>query len=182
MQHSNGQHHGNGIIAQAGKWRVRRMPANVEYLKSLWLAMSACRTLFSDITRGNVNNFYQLIASPDAMWFEVVDDVDTLVGIMYITGILNVVDCDVHLIILDKRPAEKLPVIKATVAHLFDTLPLHRMTATIPRIYRATWRLAKKIGFVEEGCKRESLLMDGRWCDEIILGLRYEDFLNGKHN
>jgi RimJ/RimL family protein N-acetyltransferase len=45
------------------------------------------------------------------------------------------------------------------------------MTATIPAIYHTTVRLLKRMGFKEEGRKRQSLLMYGNKVDEMIFGL-----------
>lgn len=141
----------------------------------LWMQMQRFRTLFSDITKNDADNFYNLLILPNSYWIEILDSENYIIGVVYVTGMQQVVDADVHLMFFDRRPAEKVELCKKIAGWLFDTFHFHRLTATIPMIYYATVRLAEKIGFVHEGRKRQSQLMGSRWVDEVILGLLYSE-------
>ena len=173
-------------ILEFDRWRVVEMQLTPEKLKWLWEEMNRYRTLFSDLTRGDVENFYDLITSPNSLWLEIYEngylpggnnsDINPywgkMIGIAYWTGMQNLMDADAHLIFFDRKPAEKADLCREIIRWFFDRNPeIHRMSATLPHIYHATIRLAKKIGFRIEGRKRQSQLMGGRRVDEVMLGL-----------
>lgn len=157
------------------RWKVVELALTLEKTKWLWDEMSRYRTLFSDFTRGDAGNFYDVVNTPGSLWLEILDAGKT-VGIIYWTGLLNVVDADIHLIFFDRKPAEKVELCKQIGRWFFKEFPgCVRVTATLPIIYHATIRLAERIGFKWEGCKRRSQLMGGKYVDEVILGLLYEE-------
>ena len=158
------------IVAEYEDFRVHEMVMSKEKLQWLWTEMQKYRTLFSDLTRGDLDNFAGLVLSNDSIWFEVYAH-DVLVGIIYFTEMHLVIDCETHLIFFDRKPKEKTELCKQVARWMFDNFPINRITATIPKIYWATIALAKAIGFQVEGRKRQSQLMGNRWVDEVILGL-----------
>lgn len=163
------------LLLEVGSWKVHELILTYEKVGWIWTEMQNYRSLFSDLTRGDVNNFWNLISMPDSYWVEISGADENLVGIVYVTNIQQILDADVHLIFFDRRPAEKTELCKKIAAFLFDKFHFHRMTATVPVIYYATVRLAQKIGFQMEGKKRQSQLMGNRWVDEVILGLLYNE-------
>lgn len=165
-------------VLEFERWRVVEMQLTPEKLKWLWEEMNRYRTLFSDLTRGDVSNFYDLITSPNSLWLEIYEDLapvslqHKMIGIAYWTGMQNLMDADAHLIFFDRKPAEKADLCREIIRWFFKHNPeFHRMSATLPHIYHATIRLAKKIGFKIEGRRRQSQLMGGRRIDEVMLGL-----------
>lgn len=163
------------LIAEFDCWKVQELIVTPEKVAWLWQEMNKYRSLFSDLTKGDLHNFTSMLAQPDSLWFEVIDDKDDIVGILYVMGMAQVIDCEVHILFLDRKPAEKVHLCKQVVVWVFERYPFRRMTATIPSIYYRTIKLAKNIGFKEEGRKRESQLMGNKWVDEVILGiLRHE--------
>lgn len=157
------------------RWEVRELALTLEKTKWLWDEMCRYRTLFSDFTRGDAGNFYDLVNSPGSLWLEILDGKRTI-GLIYWTGLQNVIDADIHLIFFDRKPAEKAELCKAIGRWFFREFPgCIRVTATLPVIYHATIRLAERIGFRKEGCKRKSQLMGGKYVDEVILGLLFEE-------
>jgi RimJ/RimL family protein N-acetyltransferase len=165
----------NLLIAEFGNWKVRELQFTHDKIAWLWSEMNKYRSLFSDLTRGSHVNFSNMIIQPDTLWFEVVDEQDNWVGLLYVMHMSRVIDCEVHILFFDRKPAEKVHLCKQVVQWVFEHYPLRRMTATIPHIYYRTIKLAKSIGFKEEGRKRESQLMGNKWVDEVILGiLRHE--------
>ena len=165
----------DNCILEWDRWRVVELVLTLEKTKWLWDEMSHYRTLFSDFTRGDAGNFYDLVNAPGSLWLEILEGHKT-VGLIYWTGLQNVIDADIHLIFFDRKPAEKVGLCKQIGHWFFKEFPgCVRVTATLPVIYHATIRLAERIGFRWEGCKRKSQLMGGKYVDEVIMGLLYEE-------
>jgi len=55
--------------------------------------------------------------------------------------------------------------------HAFDGLNLHKVCLSCFAINERGLRLYARVGFVPEGRLREQVFIDGRWVDEIVLGL-----------
>ncbi|MFD9945154.1 GNAT family N-acetyltransferase [Nonomuraea sp. NPDC059023] len=53
----------------------------------------------------------------------------------------------------------------------FQKMRLHRIGLTVVAENAAARRVYEKVGFVEEGCQRESFRRDGQWHDQIVMGL-----------
>lgn len=160
------------VVVSYEGWQVRNMVMTLEKIKWLWDEMNHYRSLFSDLTKGSADNFYNVIMQPDSFWLEVVDANELLIGVIYWTGMGQVIDCDVHIVFFDRKPTEKIPLCKEVAKWFFAEFPqFHRMSATLPEFYHATIRIARRIGFRLEGRKRQSQLMGGRYVDELVLGL-----------
>lgn len=54
-------------------------------------------------------------------------------------------------------------------------LKLHRIDASVFDFNPRSMRVLHKLGFKREGKKREVLFRDGRWHDEVSLGLLAKD-------
>ena len=169
------------LLVEDGQWKAHEMVMTPEKTAWLWNEMKKYRTLFSDFTRGDIQNFTDLIMLKDSFWIEVLDSSERTIGIIYWTGMNRIIDADVHLMFFDRRPAEKVNLCKLVAKWFFDNNPQYnRMTATLPVIYHATIRLAGKIGFRREGKKRESQMMGTKMVDELIFGLLAKETLNGR--
>lgn len=57
------------------------------------------------------------------------------------------------------------------INYAFNRLNLNRISSSIIDINLRSLTLHKKLGFKEEGRKRESFFKNGRYCDQIILGI-----------
>lgn len=152
------------------KWAVREMQLSPKKIEALWEILQKYKTLFSDLTRADSSNFVQVLATPHTMWFEVIE-YDAIVGIIWFGDLYQVVDCTAHVVFLDRQPSEKVEVCRVLMKWMFDNFPLHRITVTPPAIYHATIRLLEKLGFEKEGCKREAILLGGKWNDQMIYGI-----------
>jgi hypothetical protein len=162
----------NKPVVEFGQWHAVEMLMTHEKIGWLWKEMQKYRTLFSDLTRGDIENFTNLILLPDSVWLEVMTPDNQLVGIIYWTGLWKVTNVDVHIMFFDRKPAEKVELCKEVARWFFAENPqCNEMTATLPIIYHATIRLAKKIGFVRKDYMYSSVQMGGKLVDEIVLGL-----------
>ena len=143
-------------------------------VKWLWEQCSRFRTLFSDLTKGDYDNFIALLLQPATIWFEVGhEDSAFPLGLVWLTGIDQIVDADCHMMFFDKHAEadDKVEACRGLIRWAFENLPIQRLTAPIPELYRGTRRIAERMGFTHEGTKRRALLMDGRWIDVRIYGI-----------
>lgn len=165
------------MIAEHGNLRVVELELTKDKPKVLWECVKHYPTLFSDLTRGSEENFAALLADPNSFWLELQDDKGTMKGIIYLTNLQWTFDADAHIVIFDRELADKVQVCKQVIEWLFINFPLNRLTASIPAIYFATIRFAKRLGFKEEGIKRKVYLIGKRWVDEQILGILRAEIL-----
>lgn len=157
-------------IVSVGDWTVVEMVLDQAKVLHLWRVVQMHKTLFSDLTRGDYENFVNTLTSAAAQWWEVWAG-DELVGVAWMTGLEQIVDATVHLAFFDRQPTEKADVCKALISWVFSEYPmLHRLTANPPEMYHATKRLLERIGFKWEGRKRQAVLMGGKWHDQQWYG------------
>lgn len=157
-------------LLSADKWTVREMQLTKAKIAALWTLLQEYKTLFSDQTRGNFENFARLLTTPYTYWLEIYED-STLVGVVYFEELQDLVDAQAHLVILDRRPMEKLEVCAKIIRYIFSEFSVNRITVRTPELYHATIRLLERLGFSHEGTKREAVQIGGEWLDVIIFGL-----------
>ena len=62
------------------------------------------------------------------------------------------------------------------VAHAYDDLGLHRVTASAFADNAASRRVLESVGFEEEGVARKAAFVDGDWLDVVRYGLLVEEW------
>jgi ribosomal-protein-alanine N-acetyltransferase len=73
--------------------------------------------------------------------------------------------------------------LKGAIAHMFDTVNMHRIMANyMPRNQRSG-NLLRRLGFVVEGYARDYLLINGTWEDHILTSLTHQNWRpqNNRH-
>lgn len=160
----------NRIVAIYDRWTARDLALSPEKFEAVWELLSRHKTLFSDITRGDEDNFIFTVLQRNSFWFEVVE-YDTVVGIIWFGDLHQIVDCSAHMVFFDRRPAEKIHITKKVVQWMFNNTAIHRVSVPIPSIYHSTIRLLGRMGFKHEGTKREALLLGGNWVGQCIYGI-----------
>jgi RimJ/RimL family protein N-acetyltransferase len=159
------------VLFEVDKWQVRELSGlSPDKVDALWQMLQKHKTLFSDVTAGNKENFVQALIAPNTMWFEVREE-GVLVGVIWFGQMYEVTDCLAHMVFFDRRPAEKLEVSREMMRWMFKSFPIHRITVMPPVIYYAVIRLLEKLGMRQEGRKRESVLLGGKWVDQLIFGI-----------
>lgn len=177
-------------ILQVDRWEVKEMVLTWEKTEALWHLLSQYKSLFSDLTRGDLGNFINVLTQKNTLFFEIWESTylpggpssevnviaeaaehDKLVGMIWLTGIESSVDAEVHMVFFDRKPREKKPVVIALMKWVFGHYPMHRVTASIPDIYNAQRRFVKDLGLVQEGVKRQAIMSDGKWHDVYVFGL-----------
>ena len=63
--------------------------------------------------------------------------------------------------------------------HAFDDLNLHKVCLSCYATNERGLRLYARAGFTPEGRRREQVFIDGRWVDEIVLGLLRDELAHG---
>lgn len=162
-----------------------------EKVEELWKLLQVHKSLFSDLTRGDLKNFINMLMDQTSVWFEVwrysdpnifepggpSSDVNMLVpqeslaGLIWLMGVESVVDAEVHMAFFDRKPREKKPIILSLMKWVFAHYPLHRVTASVPAYFFAHHRFVKDLGLVHEGTKRQGVLSAGVWHDVFVYGL-----------
>lgn len=161
----------SSVLIHLDPYDVVEMKFTEETAIWLWNEMNKYRTLWNDFTRGDFDNWFNMIVAKDSFWLEVLKDGES-VGVVYWANMYQIVDVDVHCMFFDRDLVSKTEICNMIARWFFLHFPeTTRMTATIPAIYHTTVRLLKRMGFKEEGRKRQSLLMYGNKVDEMIFGL-----------
>lgn len=136
----------------------------------VWEQLKKFRTLFSDLTRGDLDNFIRYMSNRNTFWLEILKDRES-VGMVTLESMHMIVDAEAHVLFMDRDLADKVIVCKAIILWLFDNFPLQRLTVQIPNRHFTLVRFVKNLGFKIEGKKRQAVLINAKWVDVYILGL-----------
>jgi len=167
----------NLVKVSYGPWEAREMRLTWDKVSALWDMLCRHKTLFSDLTRGDVGNYVRLLIQPHTYWLEICDEND-LVGIIYFDSFDEVVDIRGHMVFFDRKPAEKVELCRLVVQYMFENFAINRITVPVPALYHATARLMKKLGLTHEGTMRDKMLIGGRWHDVLIFGITRREVLD----
>ena len=157
-------------VLRLGKYTVKMVSLSWPKVLLLWHRLKRYRSLFSDLTRGDVDNFVRYISSRDTFWLEIWSTTE-FVGVVVLENMHKVVDVDAHVLFVDKDMAGKVPVSQEIIKWVFNHFPLQRMTVEIPTWYHTTIRFVRDLGFKQEGKKRQAVLIGGKWSDVYIFGM-----------
>lgn len=166
-------------MIQYEPWTVEPMRLTDGKMLAIWGLLQRYPTLFSDLTRGDYDNFVASLCDTGTLLLEVKDG-EAPVGYFKFSEMGQEVDCNAHVVFFDRKPAEKVPLGKLVSKWMFDSFPLRRITAEVPDIYTHTLRYAESIGFRKEGVRRKAVCMKGQWRDVILFGLLREESY-GRH-
>lgn len=173
----------NNPVVVSGKYSAVELVLTQEKVTWLWNQFNQYRTLFSDFTRGDLDNFINVLILPRSYWLEIRDDATgKSIGIIYLTDITSPTESICHVVFFDRNLSEKVPLCKDLMRYVFHKFGFHRLTAIVPDIYHATIRLAEKVGFKREGLVREALLIGNQWRDEIHFGILQSEVTDGSYN
>lgn len=161
---------GEDPLLVSGKYVVYELVLTAEKIGVLWALISRFKTLFSDLTRGDLGNFVRYITDKDSIWLEVHES-NKLVGIVCLTNMYKIVDTDAHIIFFTIELSDKVDVCKAIMRWAFTKFPLQRVSVDVPAIYHRTKRLVRRIGLKFEGTRRRSVLIGGHWLDVELYGI-----------
>lgn len=149
-------------------------------LRLIWEQLQQFRTLFSDLTKGDLDNFLRYVGNSSTLWLEIWEEKrpktqPELIGLFMCDNLHRVVDIDAHILFFDRDVAGRTGVCKLITVWLFETFPIQRITVQASQLAHAAIRLVRNIGFKQEGKKRQGLLLGGRWVDVYIFGLTRQE-------
>lgn len=81
--------------------------------------------------------------------------------------------CDLGYSLAEDRQGQGLmsEAVAAAVRYAFEDFRLHRVKAAYLPTNERSGRLLRRLGFVVEGYARDYLLIQGRWQDQVLVGL-----------
>lgn len=141
-----------------------------EKARDLWVESKKHDVLFTDYTQGNPKAFLRALAKKSSVWFEVLKD-GHAVGILYMSHIIPHFDGVGHFAFWDKVGRGREPLILDTLKHMFYRYNLQRVSAEVPVYQLGTIRLIKRLGFTEEGRRRNGVIYKESWADQILFGI-----------
>lgn len=102
------------------------------------------------------------------------------IGNVYMTGIdeLNQ-HCTSHILIGNKAywgQGYAGEAMRLAIDYMFGQRNIHRIEALVLDTNQASLRMHEKLGYKEEGIKRQSVYKDGAWHDQHILSLLRDDY------
>lgn len=106
-------------------------------------------------------------------------DGDEILGFFWLIRENNIV-LDTHINILKEHRHRAVELSKEfflfMIEHFYGIT--HKLNCKIPTVYPEVIGHAKKMGFVEEGIDRQSMVKNGRLVDRIILGITMWEIKN----
>lgn len=140
-------------------------------IAEMWNEAKNHDVLFSDYTAGKFEPFLDVIVDPRGVWMEIVDESDSIVGVMYITNITPGFDAQGHFTFWDSVASGREPLALFAMEFLMDRYDLHRMSAMIPVYQKGVIRFTERLGFQKEGTIREAIPHKGKWLPAHIFGI-----------
>ena len=99
----------------------------------------------------------------------------TVVGFISLINIVHgaAYYCDLGYALGEDRQGQGLmsEAVAAVIRYAFDEMGLHRVKTAYPPSKERSGRLLRRLGFVVEGYARDYLLIQGRWQDQVLVGL-----------
>ncbi len=110
------------------------------------------------------------------VWLAIIDkDSGRHVGNVELSG-MDAVNSTAHFAVLIGDPAARgkglgFESARLLIAHAFAKLNIHRVELGVNAENAAALALYRKLGFVEEGRRREALVRDGKYEDIFVMGM-----------
>jgi ribosomal-protein-alanine N-acetyltransferase len=100
---------------------------------------------------------------------------ETVIGSLSLNNIVRGAAhyCDLGYSLAEDRQGQGLmsEAVAAAIRYAFDELRLHRVKAAYLPTNERSGRLLRRLGFAVEGYARDYLLIQGRWQDQVLVGL-----------
>ena len=153
-------------------------------IAALYIESAEHDVLFSDYTKGDPGAFISMFMNPRSVWLEIVRKTDgKIVGCAYMTDVILHYDADAHFTVWDGVGSGREPVFVEMMKWAIDRYHLKRLSCEVPVSHSGTLRMVKRLGFVEEGTRRDAVLhSSGEWLDATMFGILYEEVNHGRWN
>lgn len=151
---------------------------NAQKIAELWGMAKKFDTLFSDYTEGKIEPFLAVLMNPRSVWFEIyrLGEQPGPVGVAYISSVIPFYDAKAHFAVWDSVGSGREPIFWSLMDWVFTRYSLHRMSVEVPPYQHGVIRFVRRLGFIEEGERREAVLSKGKWSSLLEFGLLKSDF------
>jgi RimJ/RimL family protein N-acetyltransferase len=142
-----------------------------EKMAEIWLNAKKHPVLFGDDTVFSLREFVALLLSPIGVWMDVSDESGKQIGVFYVTSVIPGFDATGHFAFWDSIASGRQYLVHCVMKWVMDRYKLHRLSAETPPYQTGTIRFLKKLGFVEEGERREAVKHGGEWKPLAMFGI-----------
>lgn len=154
---------------------IREFGVPTERFTKRWIGVTLQKVLkhdvlFGDFHKGDPEAFLSVVLDPRGVWFDVEKD-DDQIGLAYITKVIPLHDANAHFVVWNSRVRGTEPIFKCLIRWTFEHYNLQRITAEIPVYQHGVIRFARRLGFVEEGQRRNAVFYKDKWFSSIMLGI-----------
>lgn len=157
------------LLQRFGKIEPYLTPQKIQ---ELWIEFSKHDSLFTDYTQGKVEPFLDVLFDSRAIIAEVYNVTDeTPYGSLMLNRVILGFDAMAHFTVWDSKASGKELLFLLMMKEWMTEFNLHRLSAEIPGHMTGVMRFAKRLGFVEEGIRREGNLSKGAWMDMTMFGI-----------
>lgn len=144
-----------------------------EKVAEIWERIRGFEVLFSENTQGRVEPFLSILMNPRSVWLEIyrLGEGEGPIGIVYISSVIPNYDAKGHFAFWDSKVRGRQIIFWRIMKWMFSQYKLHRISAETPPYQRGVIRLLRRLGFVEEGERREAINSRERWWPLIEFGI-----------
>lgn len=157
---------------------VKPARLSVERLRTLWENLKEFDVLFNDFVRGDVqafvDHFIRIDAAGEPHSRGLIWDVDD-VGIFFLNNIRPHDSAQAHFVFWDRIYRGREELCREMARYVFDKYKFRRIYVEWPLYANFSIQFMERIGFVNEGRKRDAILYKGEWFDVMIFSLLPED-------
>ncbi|MBB4939342.1 RimJ/RimL family protein N-acetyltransferase [Streptosporangium album] len=167
--------------------RVTLRPVGPEHVEGLWELVNDPETIRLTGSHGKID--YEAAR----IWYGSRGDHDDRLDLAICAAdhdayvgevVLNELDtynlsCNLRIALLGPRAFGRgygTEAIRLVLDHVFTTTELHRVGLEVFDFNDRAVHVYRKVGFVEEGVRRDALRQDGRWHDSIIMSVLAPDW------
>lgn len=166
-----------GFLVQYDRWVVRELELTREKLKWYWDTFTQFRSLGIDKSdEDDCQEFVDRFLGRKYVLWEIMED-DKVAGLWVLENPAGPT-CHLHAYFFDRNLSEKTALSSYLVKMIFILFAIHRLCITVPTMYFSTIRLAQRVGMRKEGELVESVMLNGRWANQTVLGILREEVLH----
>lgn len=150
----------------------------MERLRELWELLKPFDTLFGDFVNGDFEHFVRMFVMQDSNGVPVPTglfwDIDD-VGMFSLTEIKPLDSGLAHFLFWDQKFKGREELCRGMIRYAFETYKFHRVRTEVGLFAPHTLNAVKRIGFVQEGRKRQAVMYKGDWFDVNTYSILKED-------
>lgn len=168
------------ICSDGKKYSIRTIGWTLDKIQEVWGRWKDFEILSDDLP-ATIDGFTYYITAGGAVWFEVIDESENQVGLVYINELVpsmttgKFISCQFHATMWDAKAGPRKELARLFLHKIVRTFGLHRVSCEIPLRFGGAIRVMKKIGFVEEGVLRSARRYRNQWYNVLLLGLLEEE-------